>query len=228
MRLVEVADERDPIAEAALSLIADAFARPDRQPTSELRSEIAEKRLELLTALDFHLLAMVDSAGEVRGTVSGLYLAGVNAGFISYLTVAPRFRGRRVAPALREGLIERFRDDARRDGRPELDWVIGEVRRDSRWLKRLLRRKGVLTFDLEYFHPGMDPERPHDPYVLYRQPVADGREKIPVQVVRRILYTIYRRAYRVRYPLERHGFQRMLEELEGKELVGPHPEFAEG
>jgi hypothetical protein len=43
--------------------------------------------------------------------------------------------------------------------------------------------------------------------------------------VRRILYTVYRRAYRVRYPLEHAGFRNMLAQLEGREFVGAHPDF---
>jgi len=221
--LVEVMDEREPLAEAALSLIEGAFRRLDRQPTAELRSEIAEKRLELLTALDFHLLVALSSEGEAMGTISGLYLEGVNAGFVTYLAVAPRFQGRRVAPALRTGLVQIFREDARRAGFPELDWVLGEVRRESRWLQRLLEKRGVHTFHLQYFHPGMTPGTPHDEYILYRQPVGDHRPELPVPLVRRILYAIYRRGYRVRYPLQRPGFQHMLEELEGRETVGPFP-----
>jgi len=225
VELVEILDERDPRAEAALQVIAGAFRRPDRQPLSELRSEIAEIRLDLLSTPEFHLVAAVSSTGEVMGTVCGLYLAGVNAGFITYLAVDPTFRGRGVAPALRSGLVERLRQDARSEGRPDLDCVLGEVRAGNRWLKRLLRRRGVLTFDLEYFHPGMDPTEPHDRYVLYRQPVGDARPDLPASRVRRMLYAIYRRGYRVRYPLQSPGFLHMMNQLERRTTVGPHPEF---
>lgn len=222
----ELQDEREPLAGAALQLIADAFERPDRQPLTELRSEIAEKRLDLLGAMDFHLLAAVTPEGEAVGTVTGIYLGGVNAGFITYLTVAPAWRRRRLAPGLRGALVEIFRADARSAGFDDLDWVLGEVRAGSPWLRRLVGSGGVITFDLTYYHPGMNPENDDRRYILYRQPVGDARAALPGPLVRRILYAIYRRGYRVRYPLERASFQAMMEQLEGREWVGPHPDYA--
>jgi ribosomal protein S18 acetylase RimI-like enzyme len=224
--IVEIVDERDPVAESALDLIASAFERPDRQPLYELRSEIAEKRLGLLAAMDFHLLASVAPDGKVVGTVAGMYLAGVNSGFVTYLTVDPAHRGRHLARTLRAELVEVFRRDSRRDGMEDLDWVVGEVEADSAWLRRLVRSEKAVAFDLDYFHPGMSPESDGVPYILYREPVADSRPILPAATVRRILYAIYRRGYRVRYPLEHPGFQAMLLELEGREEVGRHPDFA--
>lgn len=224
----EVVDEREPLADGALRLIEEAFERRDRQPLSELRSEIAEKRLGLLTAMDFHLLVAESPDGEALGTITGMYLEGVNAGFITYLTVAPEWRRRRLGPALRGALVETFRQDARRAGFDDLAWVLGEVRAGSPWLKRLVRSRGALTFDLAYYHPGMTPGGDSRRYILYRQPVGDPRDALAVPLVRRILYSIYRRGYRVRYPLERPGFQAMLDQLEGREEVGAHPDFPPG
>jgi GNAT superfamily N-acetyltransferase len=219
--VVEVQDERDPQGEAALRLIAAAFERPERQPLSELRSEIAEKRLGLLSARDFHLLVAVGEDGIVQGTAAGMYLEGVNAGFVTYLAVDPGFRGRQLAPRLRAELVERFREDARRAEFDELAWVLGEVQGDSPWLQRLIRTHGALTFDLRYRHPGVPPDSAPDGYVLYREPIGDRREELPALLVRRILYTIYRRGYRIPYPLESRGFQAMLQELEDRVTVGP-------
>jgi GNAT superfamily N-acetyltransferase len=217
----EILDERDPRAEEALRLIAGAFQRPERQPLSELRSEIAEKRLGLLAAMDFHLLVAAGEDGGVQGTVAGMYLEGVNAGYITYLAVAPRFQGRRLAPRLREALVERFRLDARNAGFDELAWVLGEVKGDSPWLARLLRERGAVAFDLPYRHPGVTRDGEPDGHVLYRQPVGDRREELPAQLVRRILYAIYRRGYRIPYPLDSHGFRAMLDDLEDRYTVGP-------
>lgn len=225
-RIIEITDERGPMAAAALALIEAAFAPPDRQPVSELRSELAEKRLDLLSAYDFHLLTALDARDRPVGTIAGVYLAGVNAGFVTYLTVLEAHRGRRVARRLRRRLVETFRTDARQAGHEELNWVLGEVRADNTWLRGLVRHRGAIPFDLEYFHPGMVPGAPHDPYILYRQPVGDPRPELPAPLVRRILFVIYRRAYRVRYPLEREAFRNMLGQLEGRESVGVHPDFA--
>ncbi len=224
-RIVEITDERGPIADAALGLIEAAFEPPDRQPVSELRSEVAEKRLQLLTAYDFHLLTALDAASRPIGTIAGVYLAGVNAGFVTYLTVLEAHRGRRIARQLRRRLVETFRTNARQAGHEELNWVLGEVRADNSWLRGLVRHRGAIPFDLGYFHPGMIPGVPHDRYVLYRQPVGDARVELPASLVRRILFVIYRRAYRVRYPLEREAFRAMLAQLEDREMVGMHREW---
>jgi len=214
IRIVEVMDERDPVAEQALELISQAFDRTDRQPVAELRSEVEEKRLGLLTAMDSHLLAALSAEGNAVGTAAGIYLEGVNAGFVTYLTVARDYRGRKLGPALRSALVAAFRDDARRAGFSELAWVLGEIRADSPWLLRLLKRRSAIAFDLTYLHPGMHPERKSAPYVLYRQPVGDSRPVLSADEVRRVLYSIYRRAYRVRYPLQHQSFRAMLMELE--------------
>jgi GNAT superfamily N-acetyltransferase len=225
VRTVEITDERDPLADAALAIIHDMFAPGDRQPVSELRSELAERRLGMLSSYNFHLIAaLYDDDPEPAGTIIGLYLDGVNAGFITYLAVRRQHRGRRIARVLRPELIEAFRADARRAGHDELAWVLGEVRADSPWLRRLVRTRGAIPFDIEYYHPGMSlagGER----YVLYRQPVGDFRRELPVALVRRVLYAIYRRAYRSRYPLNRDVFANMLAQLNGRTTVGVHPDF---
>jgi GNAT superfamily N-acetyltransferase len=225
-RIVEVGDERDPVAEEALALIRDSFPPYDRHPLDELRSEVAEKRLGLLTAYDFHLLALVGEKGRVMAAGAGVYLAGVNAGFVSYLAVHPDFRRRKLGRRVRARLVELFREDARRNGREELAWVLGEIRIDSPWLRGLVQGGGAIPFDLVYYHPGMTPGVSPVPYLLYREPVGDPRPVLPADEVGRILYAVWRRAYRVRYPLAREAFTAMLEQLEGRETVGMHPEFA--
>lgn len=227
VRTVEILDEREPLSDAALALVQEMFDPCERQPLAELRSEIAERRLGMLSSYNFHLItALLDDDAEPAGTIIGLYLDGVNAGFITYLAVREQHRGRRIARVLRPHLIEVFRDDARRTGHDDLAFVLGEVRRDSPWLRRLVRTRGAIPFDLDYYHPGMSLDSA-EPYVLYRQPVGDTRRELPVALVRRILYAIYRRAYRSRYPLQRDVFRHMLEQLEGRSTVGPHPKHAD-
>lgn len=226
VRIVEIRDEREPLAEAALAVIAEMFAAHERQPINELRSEIAERRLGMLSGYNFHLLTALYEDNDVpAGAIAGLYLDGVNAGFITYLAVRSQHRGRRLARVLRPKLIEVFRADARREEYDDLAWVLGEVRADSPWLKRLIRTRGAIPFDIEYYHPGMSIGS-GEPYVLYRQPIGDHRRELPVELVRRTLFAIYRRGYRVRYPLNRDIFTNMLEQLEGREQVGVHPDYA--
>jgi GNAT superfamily N-acetyltransferase len=224
LAIIEIIDERSREAEEALELIAESFDRNDRHAISELKSEIEEKRHRLLGPFDFHLLAIVDGRGSVVATAAGVYLPGLNSGFITYLVVSRRKRGRKLGRHLRSALVDCFEANAEITGDGELRWVLGEVRRDSPWLMTLVRTGSVIPFDLEYFHPGSHPESSDERYVLYREVLSDSRERIPAVETARILYAIYRRAYRVRYPLERENFRTMIEQVEQREEIGPDPE----
>lgn len=217
-------DERSREAEEALGLIHEYFPRSDRHAISELRSEIAEKRYRLLEPFDFHQLVVLNPESNVVATCAGVYLAGVNAGFVTYLVVRREYRNRQLGRWLRQSLVESFKENALAAGYEELNWVLGEVRIDSPWLMTLVRMGSVIPFDLEYFHPGLQPGTSEKRYVLYREIIADPRKAIPANETARILYAIYRRAYRVRYPLERENFKSMIDQIEGQEEIGPNPE----
>lgn len=225
-RVVEITDDRDPLALAALQLIATTFDPTDRQPIEQLRSEVEEKRRDLLDPFDFHLVAVVEG-DDVLAAITGAYLQGINAGFVMYLAVQPGRRSGGLGRAIRRALVQRFREDARHAGKADLAFVLGEVRASNPWLRRLVSKRGAIPFDLTYYHPGMRPDVRSPAYVLYRQPVADDRVILHVAEVRRILYSVYRRGYRVRYPLLHGGFRAMLEQLEGRETVGAHSRFAQ-
>jgi GNAT superfamily N-acetyltransferase len=227
IQVVRVEDERTGLARQALNLIAESFPPKDRQPVDQISMEIAERRLELLTSYDFHLFAAVDADERVLGVSAGVYLGGVNAGFVTYLAVRPEAREKQLGRRLRVRLVDAFRADARQLEWEELAWVVGEVRRESPWLARLVRERAAIPFDLRYYHPGVDPERPDEEWVLYRQPVGDERVEIPSAEVGKLLYAIWRRAYRVRWPLQRPGFNLMLEQLAGRASVGNLPELRE-
>lgn len=227
-RMVEILDERTEIGVAALDLIRRSFPPRERQPTDQIAMEVAEKRMGLLTSYDFHLMAALTPADELLAVGSGVYLSGVNTGFVTYLAVEPQHQGRQLGRELRAALIEAFRSDARAFEWSELAAVVGEVRLESPWLKRLVRDRAVLPLDLAYYHPGEEPGSPGAHWVLYREPINDLRLDLPVWEVRQLLYAIWHRAYRVRWPLEREGFLAMLRELEGRELVGAHPTVSGG
>lgn len=224
--IVEIRDEREPIAEVALAIIGRVFPPHERHTISALRAEVEEKRLGLLEPYDYHLLAMRGEDGEVIATVAGVYLAGLNSGFISYLATLPELRGRGVGRLIREALVECFREDAERAGRG-LAGVLGEVRVESPWLRSLVQRGRAIPFDLTYYHPGMEPGITEERYVLYREAISDTRRSLPAAEVRQILYAIWRRGYRVAYPLQRPAFRTMLHELEGRSVIEIHPAFAE-
>lgn len=222
--IVDVDDERSAIAAGAFHLIEATFEARDRQPTDALRSEVEEKRRHLTTTQEYHALAAITPAGQVLGTITGMYLTGVNAGFVTYLAVDPAHRRGGTGRKLRSALVQRFRANAVTAGESDLAWVLGEVRGTSPWLRRLVRNRGAIPFDLTYYHPGVGP--PDTPiHVLYRQPVGDIRIELPTGLVRQVLYAIYRRGYRVRYPLMHSGFRAMLDHLEGRPCVGLHGRF---
>jgi GNAT superfamily N-acetyltransferase len=222
LRIVEVTDERSGVAGAAFALIAETFARQDRHSLDELRAEVAEKRHELLKPFDYHLLAAVDRVERVVAVAVGVYLAGVNAGFVDYLVVREEARGEGLGQLLRDRLAEGFAANAEDAGYPHLAAILGEVRADNPWLLQLVRNGRAVPLHLTYYHPALPlgGER----YILYRQPVGDPRTEFPSAEVGQMLYAIYRRAYRVRYPLERETFRAMLEELSTRPIVGADPD----
>jgi ribosomal protein S18 acetylase RimI-like enzyme len=224
-RIVEVEHEASSVARQALDLIRSTFPPHERQPLDQIAMEIEEKRLGLLTTYDFHLFAAVEPDERVVAVASGVYLGGVNAGFITYLSVSEEARSKGVGRRIRGALLDAFDYDARSLDWAELAAVVGEVRLESPWLQRLVREREVLPLDFRYFHPGQDPLHDSEEWVLYRQPIADSRRSLPVGEVRQLLYAIWRRAYRVRWPLERAGFRAMLGALSGRETVGTHPDF---
>lgn len=223
LRVVEITDERHPLAAPALSLISSSIW--DVQPTEDLLSELQERRRGYPAHGDYHLLVSATPDDRVAAAAAGVYLEGVNAGFITYLAVDPATRGRRLGRELRAHLVQAFRDDARAKG-AELAWTVGEVRRESAWLRTLVRGGRAIPFHLGYFHPWM-PLRAEGKYVLYREPVADTRQVLPAAEVERLLYAIWRRAYRIRFPLQSETFLYMLRGLEAAGEVGPDPEIVD-
>jgi GNAT superfamily N-acetyltransferase len=222
LRVVSIDDERSEVARAAFELVHEAMW--DVQPTDDLLSELEEKRRGMPSGGDYHLLALVDGEGAPVAVAAGVYLEAVNAGFVTYLAVRADQRGRRLGRELRGHLIDAFRAEALRRRGQELAWVVGEVRRESPWLRTLVALGRAIPFDLRYFHPWM-PRRAERVYVLYREPVGDTRPELPAAEVGGLLYAIWRRAYRIRYPLQSDTFCFMLSQLEGRDTIGPDPEF---
>jgi GNAT superfamily N-acetyltransferase len=224
LRVVKVVDERDPLARATISLIQEAIG--DVQPTSDLLAELEERRRGLPSGGCYHLLALVDPEGEPVAAAAGVYLEASNAGFVTYLAVRADRQRRQLGRGLRDHLIEAFRAEALRARGEPLAWTVGEVRHSSPWLRTLVREGRVVPFDFGYFHPWM-PLRSEGRYVLYREPDGDARRALPSHEVLRLVFGIWRRAYRIRYPTQSETFCYMLRQLEAQRTVGFHVDFAD-
>jgi hypothetical protein len=144
----------------------------------------------------------------------------VNIGMVGYLVVDPAERAGGLGTRLRQRLKAAFRADARRVLGRELTAVIGEVRRDNPWLRALIRNPATLALDLQYLQPRLHRGDSLTPLVLYYEGVAHRRYRLPVDFLRRLLYTTWRRIYRIDRPLASPVFRRMLADLAGRRSVG--------
>lgn len=217
LRIVSIDDSADARFGAAFRLYRSAFPPSERIGRAYFEQLFAEKRLDLLSPFNFHFLVAV--LGErVAGFISGTYLAIANVGFVGYLAVEPQTKGRSVGSRLRKRFVELVRRDARAAGYGDALGVVGEVEVDNRWLSHL-RSKGALALDFDYYQPAIDGANVV-PLVLYLEPFGRGVRSVPTLTLRRLLYALYRRLYRVRFPLADPQFRRMLRQLEGRVRVG--------
>jgi GNAT superfamily N-acetyltransferase len=220
-RVVEVTDERSALAREAIALMQEAIG--DVHPASYLLTELRETRQGRVRGGDFHLLALPDPhGGGPLAAAAGVYLEAVHAGFVSYLAVREDQRGRGLGRALREQLVATLQRQAEEAGAGELGRVLGEVQRDSAWLRLLVREGRAVPLDLPYFHPWMS-RRGEGYYALYLEPLADRRTELPSVEAAQLVEAVWRRAYRIRAPLQWETYRYMMEQLEARDTVGPDP-----
>jgi len=187
-------------------------------PPSAWTHVMRERNAGVWTDLNWHLF-VAEYGGRVVGAASGAYLGNVNVGLIGYVAVSPGARAHGIGPRLRWALRLAFQRDAPRlTGRP-LEALVGEVHVENPWLKRLVRN-GAIALDFPYYQPALRRGVEEVALVLYYQPLRRPKRAIPAAQVRRLLYTIWRRAYRVSKPLGHPAFRRMLRALEGRERIG--------
>jgi hypothetical protein len=99
--------------------------------------------------------------------------------------------------------------------------LVGEVRADNPWLRHLVAIERVIALDFPYRQPSLGGRAGASvPLVLYYHPLTRRRRSLPVGEVRRLLYALWRRPYRIGRPLSRPVFRRMLASLEGRRSVG--------
>jgi GNAT superfamily N-acetyltransferase len=219
IRIREVHEADDPALRQAYRLLTSAFEREERVAFSDWSGAVAERNAGLLTDVAWHLFIAAQQA-EVVGLASGTYLGNVNIGMVGYLAITPPARAHGIGSRLRARLRREFERDALRiAGRP-LEAVLGEVSLDNPWLRTLATRDGVVLLDFPYVQPSLyDGDEP-SPFMLYYEPLSRPRTSLTASELRRLLYTVWRRVYRISRPLDRPDFRAMLRSLEGRRTIG--------
>ena len=215
----EVESAEDPGFKAAHTLLTRTFPRRELLSRGEWADVMRERNAGLWTDLNWHLLVAI-RRDRVVGTASGSYVGNRNAGMVGYIAVLPAERGHGVGQRLRRALHEAFEADARRVHGRRLTAIIGEVRPDNPWLRHIVRHNGAIALDFPYHQPPVAWLRRAVPLVLYYQPLGRERRSLRASEVRQLVYTIWRRVYRVGKPLSSKVFRRMMGALSGRKRVG--------
>ena len=218
-RIREVLDPADPAVVESHRLLRSTFHKAELVPRSEWRNLLKEREAGLWSDSRWHLV-VAELEGAVVGVASGTYLGNVNTGVVGYLAVSPAARGLGVGPKLRGKLRNLIRRDALKISRKPLEAIIGEVRPDNPWLRTLVRRDRVLALDLAYYQPHLHEGGRPVPLVLYYESLARIRRRLPVTLVQKLLFTTFRRIYRIARPMSNAAFRRMLAELQGRKSIG--------
>lgn len=218
-RLREVVDVRDPGFRKAYHLLRQTFPPSELVRIEEFRRTLRERRAGVWADQHWHMV-IAEREGRVQGVATGTYLGSLNIGLIGYLAVGRRLRSGGLGPDLRGRLLRAFDADAMKSHGHKMEALIGEVEPDNPWLRRLVRYHGAIPLDLPYFQPPVRPTEPEVALVLYYQPLRRVRKKLPVAFLRRLLYAIWRRAYRVHAPVDDARFRKMLRALDDRKWVG--------
>ena len=219
----EVRAPGDPALADAHRLLRRIFPRSEMLPRRDWIEVMRERQARVWTDLRWHLL-VAEVNHKVVGAATGSYLGNVNVGIVGYVAVARAARSRGIGPRLRRRLLTRFERDAQLIARKPLTAILGEVRKDNPWLSTLIRREDVLALDFPYYQPSLEARRAPVPLVLYYQSLGGApRRWLSSRELTRLLYTMWRRTYRIANPLQRPAFQKMLKNLAGRRLVGERP-----
>lgn len=219
IRIREIVDPADPALTDAYALLKRSFERGERVALREWRDSLNERSHKLLSDNAWHLL-IAEQDGRVVGLNSGSYLGNVNLGMIGYLAIEPDVRSRGIGTRLRSRLRAVFERDAMRVTGTKLSGIIGEVSLTNPWLRTLNRRSNVLLLDFPYYQPSLTVDDEPSPFILYFESFDGDRTRMPVAELRKLLYTVWRRVYRVSRPLDRAAFRAMLRNLQSRRYVG--------
>lgn len=219
LHIREIRSAKDPAFGAAYGLLRGAFPRVELLPRREWVQLLQERELELWTDVMWHLL-VAERAGEVLGAATGSYIGNVNVGMIGYIAVSAEARSQGLGPRLRRRLRQAFERDALRLRGEPLQAIVGEVHADNPWLRHLVRREGALALDFDYYQPSLRPKPDPVPMILYYQPLDRPRKWLGSAELRRLLYALWRRPYRISRPLGRPAFRRMMRQLQKRRRIG--------
>ena len=221
----EIQSARDPAFLAAYRMLTTEFPKAEMSPLRDWTNAFREREQGLLHDVAWHLL-VAERSGSVLAAASGTYLGNINVGIIGYVAVRPTARVGGLGPRIRRALRRAFERDAIRAGHEALEGIAGEVQADNPWLRTLVRREGALALDFDYVQPALHAGIQPVPLVFYYQPLVRPMRTLDAAFLRRLLFTIWRRAYRVARPLSRPEFRRMLRSLDGRRRIGSRPELS--
>lgn len=219
IRIREVRQPDDTGLVRAHRLLARVFPRAELLPVREWRYVLRERQAQVWSDLTWHLV-LAEQDGRAVGAASGNYLGSLNVGIVGYVAVAPGRRSRGLGPRLRQRVADLFVADARQIRGRGLDALVGEVHAHNPWLHHLVRRQGAIALDFPYCQPALGRSHEAVPLVLYYQAMRGTRRSLPAAFVRRLLYALWRRAYRVPRPLADPAFRTMLRALARRRAVG--------
>jgi GNAT superfamily N-acetyltransferase len=219
IRVREIRSADDPAFNAAHGLLRRIFPRSEMMPRRGWIQVLREREQGLWTDLNWHLF-IAERDGAVIGAASGSYLGNVNVGVVGYVAVDLAARARGLGPRLRRALVRAFTRDARDVNGTALRAVVGEVHADNPWLRVLVSRHHAIALDFPYYQPALHGSEKGVGLVMYYEPIGARRRSLAAGEVRRLLYTMWRRAYRVPSPLGNANFRRMLRALKGRRRIG--------
>jgi hypothetical protein len=219
LRIREVRDPNDRALAGAYRLLRGAFTARELVRRRDIREAIIERNRGFLGDLNWHMF-VAERGKTLVGVATISYVGELNIAVIGYLAVRSTERATGVGLRLRARLLQAVHKDALRIRRRPVDALLGEVRAGNPWLRHLVGVHGALALDFPYWQPSIDGKARPVRLVLYYQPVAQERQSLGVNEVRRLLYVIWRRIYRIPRPMKNPTFQRMLKALQGRRMIG--------
>ncbi len=219
VKIREIVRPGDPAVARAHQMLRRYFHSGEVVDRTEWEHSLRERQASLWTDIRWHLVvAEIDS--RVVGLATGNYLGNVNHGLVGYLVVTPQARGLMIGPRLRDRLRALFARDAMQIRGEPLEAIVGEVRLDNPWLRSLTRHHMALPLAFSYLQPRLRRGGRVIPLVLYYETFDRPRSRLSSRFLKKLLYTVWRRIYRISRPLQHAAFRRMLRELDRKTYIG--------